>query len=65
METTPWVFHLAGKGTEAEWNNTRGGASELGSKAYLGFALPWPGADLFSVRLWNTLGRGDLLFNCQ
>lgn len=42
-----------------------GGASELGSKAYLGFALPWPGADLFSVRLWNTLGRGDLLFNCQ
>lgn len=38
-----------------------GGTYDLGSKAYLGFALPWPRADLFSVRLWNTLGRGDAL----
>lgn len=42
-----------------------GGTYDLGSKACLGFALPWPGAGLFSVRLWKTLGRGDLLFNCQ
>lgn len=42
-----------------------GGAHDLGSKAHLGFALPWLGAALFSVKLWKTLGRGDLLFTCQ
>lgn len=40
-------------------------AHDLGSKAHLGFALPQPGADMFSMRLWKMLGRGDLLFNCQ
>lgn len=31
-----------------------GGAHDLASKAHLGFALLWPGADLFSMRLWKT-----------
>lgn len=34
-----------------------GGAHDLRFKAHLGFALPWPGADLFSARLWKMFGQ--------
>lgn len=39
------------------------GARDLESKVHLGFALPWQGADLLSMRLGKMLGRGDLFFN--